>query len=162
MGGNRENSGIASGLGASLLVLLCPVAASGQDGDLMLTNYIDALNANMPPNLDAEAVSMLMTEDFVQRHPFAEPQQAPMIGRDAAREFFAGFDETLSDWTHVESFRMVDGNQAVWEGVAQGTHKETGKPLRLPIVFFLTFDDDGLVAEARVYLDVHMIAQQIE
>lgn len=162
MGGIREISGIAVGLGASIMVLFGPVAANGQDGDVMLTNYIDALNANMPPNLDPKALSMLMSEDVVQRTPFGEPMQAPSVGRESAAEFFAGFDDLFLDWTHVESYRLVDGNQTVWEGIAQGTHKETGKPLSLPIVFFLTFDDDGLLAESRTYVDVHMIAQQLE
>ena len=162
MGEIRSGIGIVSGLCASLILLFGPAAASAQDGDLMLTNYIDALNANMPPNLDTKALALLLTEDVVQRTPFGEPMQAPSVGRESAAEFYAGFDDLFLDWTHVESYRMVDGNQAVWEGVAQGTHKETGKPLSLPIVFFLTFDDDGLLSESRTYVDVHMIAQQLE
>lgn len=157
-----EKSVIVSGLCTALVLLFGPVAASSQDGDAMLSSYIDALNANMPPNLDTEAIAMLLSDDVVQRNPFGEPAQAPMVGRDAAREFFGRFDELFADWTHVEAYRIVDGNETVWEGVAQGTHKESGKPLRLPIVFFLTFDDDGLLTEARTYVDVHMIAQQLE
>lgn len=143
-------------------VLLGPGKANGQDADLMLTNYVDALNANMPPNLDAEAVSKLFAENGVQMHPFGEPPGGPHTDREAIRQFFAGFDESFADWTHAEVNRMTQGNLAVWEGIAQGTHKETGKPLNLPMVFFITFDDDGLVNEARIYMDVHLIALQLE
>lgn len=162
MGKIQRPGGIASAVLALLIVLFGATTARGQDGESMLTSYIDALNANMPPKLDTEALAMLLSEDVVQRTPFGEPMQAPMIGRDAAREFYAGFDDLFTDWTHVEAYRMISGHEAVWEGVAQGTHKESGKPLRLPIVFFLTFGDDGLLTEARTYVDVHLIAQQLE
>jgi hypothetical protein len=32
----------------------------------------------------------------------------------------------------------------------------------LPIVFFLDFDDQGKVRERRVYVDIHLISEQIK
>jgi hypothetical protein len=32
----------------------------------------------------------------------------------------------------------------------------------LPIAFFLDFDDQGKVREERVYVDVHLIGEQIK
>jgi putative tryptophan/tyrosine transport system substrate-binding protein len=37
-----------------------------------------------------------------------------------------------------------------------------GKYVKLPIVFFLDFDDQGKVREQRVYVDVHLIDEQIK
>ncbi len=50
----------------------------------------------------------------------------------------------------------------MWEGFAQGTHKETGKYIKLPIVFSLEFNDEGKVKEARVYANSAMIGEQIK
>jgi hypothetical protein len=50
----------------------------------------------------------------------------------------------------------------LWEGSAEGHHKESGKYAKLPIVFFLDFDDQGKVREERVHVDVHLIGYQIK
>ncbi|MEX0959825.1 MAG: nuclear transport factor 2 family protein [Burkholderiales bacterium] len=124
--------------------------------------FIEKLNAAMPPNSNPEAIANLFAEDGLEIHPFGEPPGGPFRGRKQIMGFFAGFDSRFATWTHVEKNRLVDGQHAVWEGVVQGADKETGKPLRLPIVFFFEFDDTGLVKEHRVYVAINMAAEQLK
>jgi ketosteroid isomerase-like protein len=148
----------------AVLPLLVPAVVHAQDTDAMLTRYIAALNTNMPPRLNAAAVANLFAEDGVQWHPFGEPRFAggqPQRGREALTRFFAAFD-SWKDWTHVERSRTVQGSHALWEGTAQGTHKDTGKFVKLPIVFVLEFTPEGLVKEDRVYVDQHLVGEQLK
>jgi ketosteroid isomerase-like protein len=55
----------------------------------------------------------------------------------------------------------MDGNRAVWETVAQGIHKKTGMFVRMPVVFFLEFDENGKIKEERVYVDNGLVEEQI-
>jgi ketosteroid isomerase-like protein len=131
----------------------------------MLTAYIAALNANMPPHLNAAAIANLFTEDGIQQNVMSDAlpgTEDPQKGRAALQKFFASFDQHFADWTHVETRRTVQGHHAVWEGIAQGTHKETGKPLRIPIVFSMEFDAQGKVKEALVYVNTGMVAKQLQ
>ena len=43
--------------------------ARTQDAYAWLTNFIDTINANMPPNLDADAVANCFAEDCVHVQP---------------------------------------------------------------------------------------------
>jgi ketosteroid isomerase-like protein len=158
------NLGIMTVIGvcAFIIAVVTPEAVSAQSTDAMLTNYIRALNANMPPKNNPEAVAELFSEDGIQYHMFGEPPGGPHRDRQAIRDFFAGFENTWVDWTHIETSRMIQGNRAVWEGVAQGTHKETGKFVKVPAVFFIEFDDQGKVKEKRVYLNTHLIGEQVQ
>jgi ketosteroid isomerase-like protein len=149
-------------LATPLLLGLPNANALAADTDAMLTNYIKALNANMPPRNNGEAVANLFTPDGVQYHPFGEPAGGPQRGREVIGKFFTGFDALLKTWEHVEKSRTVQGNRAVWEGVAQGVHKESGKFVKMPIAFFLEFDDKGLVKEDRVYVNSAMLQEQIK
>jgi ketosteroid isomerase-like protein len=147
------------------MAAVSPGPVSAENADAMLTRYINAINANMPPRLDAVAVANLFAEDGVQWHPFGEPPWAggqPQRGREALTRFFSVFDQNWKDWTHVERSRTVQGSRAVWEGTAQGTHKDTGKFVKIPIVFFLEFTPEGLVKEDRVYVDGHLVAEQLK
>jgi len=136
-------------------------AVHAQNIDAFLTSYIAALNARMPPSGNPATVAELFSQDAVQYHIFGEPPGGPQRGRQALAQFFAGFKDSFADWTHVERSRFIQGNWAVWEGTAEGHDKNTGKPLKLPIVFFLQFDDQGKVREDRVYVDVHLIGEQL-
>jgi ketosteroid isomerase-like protein len=147
---------------ATPLLLSLPSANAAADTDAMLSNYIKALNANMPPRNNAEAVANLFTPEATQYHPLGEPTGAPQRGREVIKKFFAGFDQMLKSWEHVESTRTVQGQRAVWEGFAQGVHRESGKFVKLPIVFFLEFNDQGLVKEDRVYINPAMLQEQIK
>ena len=126
--------------------------------DVLLTTYMNALNANMPPKNNPDAVAKLFAEDGVQ----SEPSRASQQGRQALRDRFAEFEHKFADWTHIEKSRTVQGNRAVWEGVAQGTLKETGKFVKEPIVFFIEFDEHGQVKENRVYYDTHTVEDQLQ
>ena len=116
----------------------------------------------MPPWNNPAALASLFAVDGVQRHPFGEPPGGPQQGHVAIRNFFAGFDRLFKTWEHLEATRTVRGDRAVWEGLAQGIHKDSGKFIRLPIVFVLEFNQDGKVNEARVYTNSAMIAEQIK
>ena len=126
--------------------------------DAMLTNYIKVLNANMPPKNNPDTVAKLFSENGVQ----SEPSGASQRGRQAIREHFAKFEHRFADWTHIEKSRTIQENRAVWEGVAQGTHKESGKFVKVPIVFIIEFDDQGKVKENRVYYDTHAVEDQLK
>lgn len=151
-------------IAAFLFTILLVSTAKAQDTDAMLTAWVDALNANMPPNLNAAAIAELFSEDALQHHVMGAPPGIadPLAGRAAQEEFFAGFDQRWSDWTHNESRRTVQGNHAVWEGTAQGTHKESGKSVSIPIVFSMDFDQDGKVKEVFTYVNGGMVAKQLE
>lgn len=135
--------------------------AAAPNADAWLTAYIDTVNANMPPNLNPDTIASCYAEDCVHFQPLREPPGGPLHGREAERRFFAAFDAHWADWTHIEVSRMTDGNRAVWEGWAQGTHKKTGKFVKMPIVFFLEFDEKGKIKEERTYVDNGLVEEQI-
>jgi len=146
-----------------LLLAAACIATSGpagaQNTDAFVTSYIKALNASMPPSGDADVVANAFAETGVHH---GVNQGPPLVGREPIRRFFADFKNRWSDWTHIEKTRLVQGNRAVWEGTAEGHHKESGKYVRLPIVFFLDFDDQGKVRETRVYVDAHLVGEQLK
>jgi ketosteroid isomerase-like protein len=152
----------ASLLTAAVMFIGYSSVIHAQSTDAFLTKYMAAVNIRMPPSGDPATVAELFTEDGVQYHVFGEPPGGPQRGREALARFFGGFKEAFADWTHIERSRFIQGNWAVWEGIAEGHEKKSGKPLRLPIVFFLEFDDQGKVREDRVYVDMHLIGEQLK
>ncbi len=145
----------------SAIALAVPVRALALDADASLTRLIQVMNESMPPHSNPAAIAALFAEDGAEIHPFGEPPGGPYRGRQAIKGFFSGFDPRYQAWTHVEKSRVVGGRQAVWEGEAQGHDRATGKFLSLPIVFFFEFDDSGLVREHRVYVDIHLVKEQM-
>ena len=143
-----------------LMFGLATANALAADTDAWLTNYIKVLNANMPPHNNADAVANLFIPDGVHKKPLGEPPGGPQQGRDAIQKFFAGFDQFFKTWEHVESTRTVQGQRAVWEGFAQGIHKDSGKFVKIPIVFFREFNDEGKLKENRAYLNRAMVGEQ--
>jgi ketosteroid isomerase-like protein len=141
------------------VVMATSGSARAQNTDAFVTSYIKALNASMPPSGDPAVVTNAFAENGVHHGVNQGPPQA---GREQIRQFFAEFKNRWRDWTHIEKTRLVQGNRAVWEGTAEGHHKESGKYVRLPIVFFLDFDDQGKVREARVYVDAHLVGEQLK
>jgi adenylate cyclase len=135
--------------------------SGAMDSNAWLTAYIHTVNANMPPNLDPDAIASCYAEDCVHFQPLRELPGGPICGREAERRFFATFDAHWADWTHVEASRMIDGNRAMWEGWAQGTHKKTGKFVKIPIVFLLQFDENGKIKVERTYVDNGLVEEQI-
>ena len=151
-------------LAAFLCTVVVATTAKAQDTDAMLTAWIEGANANMPPNLDAAAIAGFFAEDALQHHVMGAPPGTPdpLTGRDAQEQFFAGFDQRWSDWTHQEKRRIVQGNHAVWEGTAEGTHKDSGKFVIIPIVFSIEFNEEGKIKEIFTYVNGGMIAKQLE
>jgi ketosteroid isomerase-like protein len=136
-----------------------PEAAGAQSTDAFLTNFIKALNASMPPDGNPMLVTNVFAPDGVQHRLNQDQVQR---GREELHAFFASFKERWADWTQVEKSRIVEGNRAVWEGTSQGHHKETGKFVKLPLVFILEFDAQGHIKESRIYVDAHLIAEQLK
>lgn len=132
------------------------------NAEVALTRYINGLNAAMPPAGNPVDAARLFAADARQIHVLAPPTEKPQIGRNEIQQFYAGFKDFFADWTHIEKSRVTHGNSAVWEGIARGHHRESGKPIHLPIVFFLEFDNDGAVRESRVYVDVRSIGDQLQ
>jgi ketosteroid isomerase-like protein len=132
-----------------------------QNTDAWLSACIETINANLPPNLDPDALANCYAEDCVHIQPLRELPGGPFRGREAQRRFFATFDLHWADWTHVEVSRMTKANRAVWETVAQGRHKKTGKFVKMPVVFFFEFDENGKIKEERVYVDNGLVEEQI-
>lgn len=151
-----------AGFGVLAVLFFGTPSASAADTDAMLTNYVDSLNANMPPNLDGQAVSELFSQNAVQSHPGGEPPDGPHEGRKALEAFFSTFDQRWDTWMHTEARRVVQGNQAFWQGTAGGIRKDSGKEVEVPFAFFATFADDGLVEEMNVYINVQQIADQLK
>ena len=144
------------------LIAICmavSTTATAQDTDAFVTNYVKALNASMPPSGPAAVIANAFTENGVQRW---SDQGPPQVGRKQIQEFFAGFKDRFADWTHVERSRLVQGNRAVWEGTVEGHPKGSDKSVRLPIVFIFDFDAQGKARETRVYVDVHLIGEQLK
>jgi ketosteroid isomerase-like protein len=77
-------------------------------------------------------------------------------------KFFGGFKDLFADWKHIEKRRTIEGNRAVWEGVAEGHDKKTGKHLRLPIVFVIEFNEQGKIREKTVYVNLNMVNEQLK
>ena len=148
-------------IGSSALVigmLFFGCAAQAGDTDDKLTHYVTTLNANMPPNLDASAIGAMWHSDSLHTEPLGEPDVPALRGPKEVEAFFENFDEWFADWTHAEEFRLVEGNKAFWRGRAQGTHRDSGKPIDVPFAFYIAFDEDGLVMEKQVF---HNPAQQM-
>ena len=131
------------------------------DADAWLTAFIETVNANMPPNLDPDAVADRFAEDCVHVQPLRELPGGPLRGREAQRRFYATFDAHWSTLVMVEVSRVVQGCRAVWEGVMESTHKKTGKPVKLPMVFILDFDENGKIKKELVYMDNGLVEEQI-
>ena len=159
--GLAVSSRLVSMLIAFTLAWATTGVSAAQSTDAMLTAYISGLNARMPPSGDPATVPQLFTDDAVHYHPLGEPPGGPLRGHEALKGFFSGFNDAWADWTHIEKRRSISGRRAIWEGTAEGTHKQSGKYVKLPIVFIIDFDEAGKVKEKTVYVDTHMIAYQV-
>jgi ketosteroid isomerase-like protein len=154
---------IATALAVGLLFTAGASSACAGDTDAALTQYIETLNAHMPPHpKDGAAIAQFFAEDAVHQDMFRWPPPEPQRGRDEITAFFNGFGERWTDYRHVERRRVVSGNAAVWEGTGQGTWKATGKPVEFPMIMSLEFNDVGEIAASRVYLDPGRIRAQAQ
>jgi ketosteroid isomerase-like protein len=106
-------------------------------------------------------VANCFAEDCVHVQPLRELPGGPIRGREAQRRFYATFDAHWSTLVMTEVSRVVQGRRAVWEGVMESTHKKTGKPVKLPMVFILDFDEEGKIKKELVYMDNGLVEEQI-
>ena len=86
---------------------------------------------------------------------------ATMRTKEELRGFLRLWSEQFSRWRHVEVRRLVQGNLVAWEGIATGTHRTTGKPLEIPMVMIMEFDEYGKVKMSHVYFDSDVLRQQL-
>jgi hypothetical protein len=138
---------------------LCPQVVGAADADAALSDFIYALNISMPPRTDVSPLVNAYAENGVHH---GVNQGPPQVGREQIGAFFGGFKDRWAHLTHTGKSRLTQGNRAMWEGVAEGLDKLTGKPVKLPIVFIIDFDYQGKVREQRTYIDVHLRAEQLE
>jgi ketosteroid isomerase-like protein len=147
-----------------LVTAFFTAGASAQNTDDMLTQLMTVLNTNMPPNLNADAIANVYAEDAVEVFLIgaAPDMKNPMNGREEIKEFYSGFDEVFSDLTHIEVRRTVQERHAVWEGTVKGTHKDTGKPVKFPLLLSIRFNDGGSIVTMDVYLNSSLMAEQLK
>lgn len=132
----------------------------------LIHRFVDAYNQR-----DLATIEALYAEDAVTHDPSLSE---PLEGREAITAVIPG------QWTAFPDIRwelrhpvVASGNQAAYEIAVQMTHdgpmpmpdgtllEATGKELSVEIGNFLTFDDDGLIAEERPYLDATAVALQL-
>jgi hypothetical protein len=138
-----------------------PEPAGADDAERMLNRWIKTHEANFPPNLNADALATLYAEDCINVQPLRELPGGPLRGREAMCRFLATFDLHWSTLTHVEVSRVTQGRRAAWEAVLEGTHRKTGRLVKVPIVFFLDFDDHGRVKIQHTYIDNGLVEEQL-
>jgi adenylate cyclase len=136
-------------------------AAGAEDAQRMLDHWIKTHEVNLPPNLDADALATLYAEDCINIQPLRELPNGPLRGREAMRQFLATFDIHWSTLALIEVSRVTQGRRAVWEAVMEGTHRKTGKLVKVPIVFFFDFDDESRVKVQHTYIDNGLVEEQV-
>ena len=135
--------------------------ATPPEAEAMLANWIDTFTANLPPKLDPDALADLYAEECFCILPLREITGGPIRSRDAQRRFFITFDDHWATLTMIEVSRVTQGRRAVWESVMEGVHKESGKPVSMPVVFFFEFDNNGKVKEQHIYADYGLVEEQM-
>jgi adenylate cyclase len=138
-----------------------PEAAGADEAERMLDHWIKTHEVNLPPNLNADALATLYAEDCINIQPLRELPNGPLRGRDAMRRFLATFDVHWSTMTLSEVSRLAQGRRAVWEAEMEGIHRKTGKLVKVPIVFFFDFDDEGRVKVQHTYIDNGLVEEQV-
>jgi SnoaL-like domain len=138
-----------------------PEAAGADAVERMLDHWIKTHEVNLPPHLNADALATLYAEDCINIQPLRELPNGPLRGREAMRRFLATFDVHWSTMTLSEVSRLAQGRRAVWEAEMEGIHRKTGKLVKVPIVFFFDFDDEGRVKVQHTYIDNGLVEEQV-
>ena len=138
-----------------------PEAAGTDAAERMLDHWIKTHEVNLPPNLNSDALATLYAEDCINIQPLRELPNGPLRGREAMRRFLATFDIHWSTLALIEVSRVAQGRRAVWEAVMEGIHRKTGKLVKVPIVFFFDFDDEGRVKVQHTYIDNGLVEEQV-
>lgn len=144
----------------SLLFLSVINVSHAQDSDAALSLYMNTLNENIPPNKGADPANIIALFNDKGIHNGVN-QASILTGKAALTTIYAEISQDWSRWTHVETSRIVNGNQAVWEGTAEGVDRKTGKFIKIPIVFFFKFDAQDKIQELRTYVDRSLVEEQL-
>jgi steroid delta-isomerase-like uncharacterized protein len=114
---------------------------------------------------DAAAIAACYAEN-APLHDQAAP--SPVVGREAVREYIAGYMHAFPDlrWERVSA--EVDGQTAVEEWHVSGTHtgdmpglRATGRRIEIDGCSVFQIGDDGLVREERNYWDAMAMLRQL-
>ena len=125
------------------------------DVQQLTTSYIDALNTGA---LSDDQDIFLDKWADVFEHTVS---LATMRSREELRQFFVEWFDLFNNWTVREQRSIIQGNFVALEGVGQGLHRATGKPLQLPMVMIMQFNSSGKITMAHVYFDTRVILQQL-
>jgi hypothetical protein len=115
---------------------------------------------------DIEGVLATLAPDAV--HDIVGYPSGPTNGRDAARAFYEGLFNDLSE-SAVETKRRLYGDgflvdESLWRGKAPGTPfglEGRNRPLEFRLLHVVEFADDGDIKRENVWIDFAAIYQQL-
>jgi hypothetical protein len=115
---------------------------------------------------DIEGVLATLAPDAV--HDIVGYPSGPTNGRDAARAFYEGLFNDLSE-SAVETKRRLYGDgflvdESLWRGKAPGTPfglEGHDRPLEFRLLHVVEFADDGDIKRENVWIDFAAIYQQL-
>jgi steroid delta-isomerase-like uncharacterized protein len=96
----------------------------------------------------------------------------PLRGREAIRKDMEEFMTAFPDLQGSLGWIVETANMVAYEVLARGTHQgpligpggtiaATNRTMIMPVVSFVRFDDEGLVAEERRYYDLAGVMRQL-
>jgi len=115
----------------------------------MLSQLFQAID-----NQDATAFAGFLTEDCT----FSFGNQPAVCGKEAVRDFVAGFFSSIEAVSHslLESWEVTNGS--ICQGTVRYTRKD-GSTLTVPFANILKFRE-GLVSDYRIFADTSELYQQ--
>ncbi|PCM46143.1 nuclear transport factor 2 family protein [Marinobacter sp. ANT_B65] len=115
----------------------------------MLSQLFQAID-----NQDATAFADFLTEDCT----FSFGNQPPVCGKEAVRDFVAGFFSSIEAVSHslLESWEVTNGS--ICQGTVRYTRKD-GSTLTVPFANILKLRE-GLVSDYRIFADTSELYQQ--
>lgn len=140
--------------GLLLCSALLPLGGCAHPTSRLITEYIRALNSTSTG--DMEAFLGKWADDLE-----CTVSRATLKSKRDLREFFRSWTQIFKEWRYKEVRRIMGQDIAVWEGVARGVHRATGKKVELPLVIIVEFNSRGKAKLARVYFDTGLIDQQV-
>ena len=117
-------------------------------------------------NDDVDGVLATLAPDA--EHDIVGHPTGPTVGRDAARAFYEGLFNDLSE-SKVETKRRLYGDsflvdESLWRGRAPGTPfglKGGNRPLEFRLLHVVEFSDSGDIARENVWIDFAAIVAQL-
>jgi steroid delta-isomerase-like uncharacterized protein len=105
---------------------------------------------------------------YAENAPLHDPAVPGVVGREAVRDYIAGYMQAFPDLTWERISAEVDGDVAVEEWRASGTHDgdmpgmpATHKRMTVEGCSVMLMGDDGLVREERNYWDEMAMLRQL-